>query len=84
MKLRIEGLNTQQVDMLNYMWNVCETQEDLFEWMSTLPEEELLEAKSLVELVKIEVLDTGIEDVGCPDAIDYLERFRLNDLNKKH
>lgn len=73
--MKIEGLTAEDVFMLNELWSL-DSEEDVLIYLSNLPNEKMKQAETLIELIKLELIDLAINKVGFPDAIEQLERFR--------
>jgi hypothetical protein len=58
--MQIVGLTMQQVEMLDYMWNLNSANE-LKEWQETLDHEDLQTSMLLHELVILAAIDTDTE-----------------------
>jgi hypothetical protein len=54
--ITIDGLTTQQVDMLDYMWTI-DSYADLLDWQQSLSYEERQMSETLVELVTLAEID---------------------------
>jgi hypothetical protein len=72
-EIRIEGLNTRQLELLDMMWEL-ESKEELNEWISTLEYDEVREVLVLKELLLAHCFDE-VNDTEI--AKDYLKKFRL-------
>jgi hypothetical protein len=74
--MRIEGLTTHQVELLDTMWAIEEFTE-LEEWMATLSRADRIEAQRLQQLVILETFEELLEKDGYPDANRVIDQFRL-------
>jgi hypothetical protein len=74
--MRIEGLTTHQVELLDTMWAIEEFTE-LEEWMATLSRADRMEAQRLQQLVILETFEELLEKDGYPDANRVIDQFRL-------
>ena len=72
--ISIKGLNQQQVEMLDILWEFEELHQ-VKEWQATLNKHDLLMSQSLIELILIETLD--LETKNTKQATEYLNQFRL-------
>lgn len=59
--IRIEGLTNKQVEILDNLW-ACDTTEEVFEWMSSLSDEDFQMAVTLQEMVIDAMLEKPAED----------------------
>jgi hypothetical protein len=57
MKMTIDGLTPRQVELLDIMWNVIDTEDEMSEWFETLDADEQREALVLQRLLMLETLD---------------------------
>ena len=75
--MRIEGLNEEQVEMLDFMWSL-DSMEEFEEWRATLDRRERLMADSLQKMVLLAALDDILEtEKSYPDAKKLLKQFQL-------
>jgi transcriptional regulator of NAD metabolism len=58
--IRIEGLTTKQVEMLDKLWSF-DTTDEVLEWMKSLSEEDFKMAVTLQELVIDQLLEQPAE-----------------------
>ena len=78
--MQIEDLNAQQVEMLNKIWSI-DTQDELWEFRSTLPRFRQQELDTLVELCIQEVKEQEIDLMDrYPEAEEMLERLKKDYL----
>jgi len=73
--ITITGLNAQQVELLNTMWNLPEL-EDLMAWKSTLDSHSQQQVDLLMQMVVLAATDQ-IMGEDTTTAAEYLEQFRL-------
>lgn len=75
--IQINGLTKEQVQMLDFMWNELDTEEDYLIWFSTLNGREQKMAEVLMRMVIIESLEYE-EDLGdMEEAKMILEKYRI-------
>ena len=78
--MQIENLNSQQVEMLNKIWSI-DTQDELWQFRSTLPRFRQQELDTLVELCIHEVKEQEIDLMDrYPEAEEMLERLKKDYL----
>ena len=59
--IRIEGLTTKQVEMLDKLWSF-DTTDEVLEWMKSLSDEDFKMAVTLQEMVLDQLLEQPAED----------------------
>jgi hypothetical protein len=75
--MRIEGLNEEQVEMLDFMWSL-DSMEEFEEWKSGLDRRERLLADTLQRMVLMAALDDALAvEKAYPDAKKLLKQFQL-------
>ena len=75
--MRIDGLNEEQVEMLDFMWSL-DSMEEFEEWKATLDRRERLLADTLQRMVLMAALDDALEtEKAYPDAKKLLKQFQL-------
>ena len=75
--MRIEGLNEEQVEMLDFMWTL-DSLEEFEEWKSTLDRREAIMADTLQRMVLMAALDADLEtQKSYPEARKLLKQFQL-------
>ena len=75
--MRIDGLNEEQVEMLDFMWSL-DSMEEFEEWKSGLDRRERLMADTLQRMVLMAALDDALEtEKAYPDAKKLLKQFQL-------
>lgn len=55
--MTIDGLTPRQVELLDIMWNVIDTEDEMAEWFETLDADEQREALVLQRLLMLETID---------------------------
>jgi hypothetical protein len=75
--MQIEGLTPEQCDMLDFMWDELETEEDYLNWYDALDEGQQRQADLLQRLVIMASID---EDMlardSFPEAKSLLDTFK--------
>lgn len=75
--MRIEGLNEEQVEMLDFMWSL-DSMEEFEEWKASLDAREARMADTLQRMVLMAALDDDLEtEKSYPDAKQLLKQFQL-------
>jgi hypothetical protein len=78
MKLTINGLTLEQVEMLDMMWS-HDTEEEFLGWYESLSSKEMHQCDLLQRLILMESLDTAMEqENNYSEAKSALAKFRLN------
>ena len=73
--MKITGLTQDQIDLLDKIW-VCDTREEVDDFISSLPVGTRPIAHSLVRLIELEVIDDHVNNMDrFPLAEKVLERF---------
>lgn len=72
-EIKIEGLTTEQYDMLEIMWSIDSPQE-MSDWMDLLDDDEIKMVMTLKDVLLAHCLDE-VDDTKL--ANDYLKKFRL-------
>ena len=67
--LTIDGLNTEQVEMLDLMWSI-DGEDEFIEWLDSLDKTARRKADLLIELLKLSYLDSEV-DTGNIDPVEY-------------
>lgn len=72
----INGLTTDQVEMLDFMWNELETDEDFINWHNSLSTEDQIQADLLMRMVIMGSVDDDMESLtSFPEANKILAKF---------
>lgn len=74
--IEINGLSKKQVKLLNIMWSINDM-DDVQEWIETLSPEDQSECFTLMNLIRIEVIDEFTEH-----GFDYTEANKIIDKIK--
>ncbi len=72
-EIKIEGLTTEQYDMLEIMWSIDSPQE-MTEWMDTLDTDEIRMVMTLKDVLLAHCLD-AVDETTI--AKNYLKKFQL-------
>ena len=78
--IRIEKLTEDQVDMLNFMWNELDSEEDFLNWYDALDKRQQLMAENLQRLMIMECIDEEMlqeNNTNYPEANRVIDQFRL-------
>jgi hypothetical protein len=82
-EIKLEGLNARQKVLADIMWSI-EEWDDVERFIATLPKRERAECQSIVEMMKMELVETyrkGMaEDGMLPDNLEakkVIDKFRL-------
>jgi hypothetical protein len=76
MSLEITGLTAEQVEMLDFMWDELETEQDFLDWYDCLSEEQQQMADLLQRMVIMGVIDNEMsEQSSFPEAKSVLDKF---------
>lgn len=71
----INGLTTEQVEMLDFMWNELDTEEDYLTWYECLDSRQQRMADNLQRLVIMESIDEDmLKLTQYPDARRVIQR----------
>ena len=75
--ISINGLTQDQVDMLDFMWNELETEEDYLNWYDSLDEGQQRQAELLQRLVIMESIDEDMLALGSyPEAKKVIDSIK--------
>ena len=66
--MQIENLTPEQVEMLDFMWNELDTEEEFLEWYECLDSEQQSMADGLQRLVILESFEEELAQSNYPDA----------------
>jgi hypothetical protein len=78
-EIKLAGLNARQKVLANIMWSI-EEWTDVEQFIATLPKRERAECESIVDLMKMELVESYRKGMGItdtPDANKVIDRFRL-------
>lgn len=67
--INISGLTSLQVELCDHIWSL-NTQEEVVEWLSTLPKSLRIEATMMMQMIIAEVIDNAeVEDLSVAKAV---------------
>ena len=78
--MQIEHLTAEQCEMLDYMWNELDSEQEFIDWYDALDERQQRMADILQRMVILESLDEEMlqkNDTDLALARSVLDRFRL-------
>jgi hypothetical protein len=78
-EIRIDGLNQRQQVLADIMWSI-EEWDDVEKFISTLPKRERIECEGIVEMMKMELVESYRKD---QDVENTVEAARLIDKIRK-
>jgi hypothetical protein len=76
----INNLTPEQVEMLDFMWNELDSEEDFLNWYDALDPAQQLQAELLQRLMIMECVDEEMlqkNNTDFPEANRVIDRFRL-------
>lgn len=74
--MQIDGLTEEQVEMLDFMWNELDTEEDYFNWYDSLDEGQQRQAELLQRMVIMESIDEEmLARESFPEAQSVIDKF---------
>lgn len=74
--ISISGLTEEQVEMLDFMWNELDTEEEFTEWYDALDGEQQKQADLLMRMVILETYEEELDDLT--DAKLVLQKFAIH------
>ena len=78
-EIKLEGLNARQRVLADILWSI-EEWSDTERFIATLPKREKAECESIVEMMKMELVESYRKDMGIsdtPEANQVIDQFRL-------
>ena len=78
-EIKLTGLNKRQRVLADIMWSI-EEWDDVVKFIATLPKRERAECASIVELMKLELVESyrkGMGITNTPEADQVIQQFRL-------
>ena len=78
-EIKLEGLNARQRVLADIMWSI-EEWTDVERFIATLPKREKAECESIVEMMKMELVESYRKGMGIsdtPEADQVIDQFRL-------
>lgn len=74
--ISISNLTQEQVEMLDFMWNELDTEEDFTLWYDALDEEDQKQADLLMRMVILETFEEELDDLT--EAKLVLQKFAIH------
>ena len=78
-EIKLEGLNARQRVLADIMWSI-EEWTDVERFIATLPKREKAECQSIVDMMKMELVESYRKGMGIsdtPEADQVIDQFRL-------
>ena len=78
-EIKLEGLNARQRVLADILWSI-EEWADTERFIATLPKREKAECESIVEMMKMELVESyrkGMSISDTPEANKVIDQFRL-------
>ena len=75
--MQITGLTEQQVEMLDFMWNELDTEQDFLDWYECLDTEQQKQADVLQQMIILEAFEEQLVAAKYPEANMVINQFRL-------
>ena len=78
--MQIENLTQEQVEMLDYMWNELDSEEEFVEWYDCLDEDQQRMADVLQSMLILESIDDDMifdNETDLAEAKAVLSKFRI-------
>ena len=78
--MQIENLTQEQVEMLDFMWNELDSEQEFLEWYDALDAHQQRMADVLQRLVILETIDNDMlleNNTSFAEANAVIDRFRL-------
>jgi len=78
--MQIENLTQEQVEMLDFMWNELDSEQEFLEWYDALDAHQQRMANVLQRLVILETIDNDMlleNNTSFAEANAVIDRFRL-------
>ena len=74
--ISISNLTQEQVEMLDFMWNELETEEEFTQWYDALDVEDQKQADLLMRMVVLETFEEQLDDLT--EAKLVLQKFAIH------
>ena len=74
--ISISNLTQEQVEMLDFMWNELETEEEFTQWYDALDAEDQKQADLLMRMVILETFEEQLDDLT--EAKLVLQKFAIH------
>ena len=75
MELRIDGLTVEQVRLMNCIWAI-DDKEEFVSWFGTLPYRTMQEVESLLEVLRLEMMERYLDMDSLSTARAYIDNIR--------
>lgn len=73
----IDGLTPDQIEMLDFMWNELDTEEDYFNWYDSLDQGQQQQAELLQRMVIMESIDDEMLALdNFPEAMKVIDSIK--------
>lgn len=76
-RLTIDGLNAEQIKLLDQMWSI-EGEDEFTEWLNTLDKDTRCQANLLIEVLRLAYLDSEVDNIDpeeYPGVANILDPF---------
>jgi len=77
MDIRIDGLNEEQCRLLDCIWAI-DDKEEFESWYCTLPYRTMQEVESLLELLRLEMMERHLNMDSLSTARAYIDNIRYS------
>ena len=75
--MMIDGLTPEQVEMLDFMWNELDTEEDYLNWYDSLDSQQQQQAELLQRMVIMESIDDEmLARKSFPEAMQVIDSIK--------
>jgi hypothetical protein len=74
--MRIDNLTAEQVEMLDFMWNELDTEEEFLVWYECLDSDQQRQADILQRLVILEAFEENLAQSKYPEANRVIDKIR--------
>lgn len=71
--LTISGLSLEEKEMLDFMWNNLETEEDYETWIDSLDTRQQIMANALSRMIILEMMDNEIDEMSTDAMLESRE-----------
>ena len=71
--LTITGLSLEEKEMLDFMWNNLETEEDYETWIDSLDTRQQIMANALSRMIILEMMDNEIDEMSTDAMLESRE-----------
>ena len=73
--MRIDNLTAEQVEMLDFMWNELDTEQEYMEWYECLDSGQQQQADTLQHLVILEAFEEDLAQSKYPEANRVIDKI---------